>query len=195
MTWRGMTLQSRRFMTPAPKYFLQSYGCQMNKLDSELVESRLQSAGYLAAADESDADVVQLALVLRDLGVHSIPVNFLNPIDGTPLAGVRHLNPRYCLKVLYESDLQLARDGRGDLVLDGEHVAHLSVVALGPQVVAVGHLDQLRRDAQSVPGLAHAALEHRVDVELRRYFIDRGRLPLERKRRRARRDAKILELR
>jgi biotin synthase len=27
-------------------------------------------------------------------------VNFLNPIDGTPLAGTRDLNPRYCLKVL-----------------------------------------------------------------------------------------------
>jgi biotin synthase len=27
-------------------------------------------------------------------------VNFQNPIDGTPLAGMRKLNPRYCLKVL-----------------------------------------------------------------------------------------------
>ena len=32
--------------------------------------------------------------------VESIPVNFLNAIDGTPLQGVRKLNPRYCLKVL-----------------------------------------------------------------------------------------------
>ena len=36
----------------------------------------------------------------RDLNVESIPVNFLNPIDGTPLAGSSRLNPRYCLKVL-----------------------------------------------------------------------------------------------
>jgi biotin synthase len=57
-------------------------------------------SGGIVGMGESDADVVQMALVLRDLGVHSIPVNFLNPIDGTPLAGVRHLNPRYCLKVL-----------------------------------------------------------------------------------------------
>jgi biotin synthase len=27
-------------------------------------------------------------------------VNFLQPIDGTPLEGVRRLDPRYCLKVL-----------------------------------------------------------------------------------------------
>ena len=37
---------------------------------------------------------------LRELAVESIPVNFLNPIDGTPLAGLSDLNPRYCLKVL-----------------------------------------------------------------------------------------------
>ena len=42
----------------APKYHLTSYGCQMNKLDSELVESKLQQRGYAAADQESDADVV-----------------------------------------------------------------------------------------------------------------------------------------
>jgi len=47
-------------MTAPPKYFLHSYGCQMNKLDSELVESRLREAGYGPAADEADADVVLL---------------------------------------------------------------------------------------------------------------------------------------
>jgi tRNA-2-methylthio-N6-dimethylallyladenosine synthase len=44
----------------APKYHLTSYGCQMNKLDSELVESRLRQRGYVAADSESDADVVLL---------------------------------------------------------------------------------------------------------------------------------------
>jgi tRNA-2-methylthio-N6-dimethylallyladenosine synthase len=44
----------------APRYHLTSYGCQMNKLDSELVESRLRQRGYEAAADEADADVVLL---------------------------------------------------------------------------------------------------------------------------------------
>ena len=44
----------------APKYHLTSYGCQMNKLDSELVESRLRQRGYVAAVSETDADVVLL---------------------------------------------------------------------------------------------------------------------------------------
>ncbi|MCA8973172.1 MAG: tRNA (N6-isopentenyl adenosine(37)-C2)-methylthiotransferase MiaB, partial [Planctomycetes bacterium] len=42
----------------APRYHLTSYGCQMNKLDSELVESKLQQRGYRAAGNEDDAAVV-----------------------------------------------------------------------------------------------------------------------------------------
>lgn len=41
-----------------PRYHLTSYGCQMNKLDSELVESKLQQRGYQLAASEEDASVV-----------------------------------------------------------------------------------------------------------------------------------------
>ena len=45
-------------------------------------------------------DVVDVALKLADMGVASIPINFLHPIDGTPLEGQEELDPRYCLKVL-----------------------------------------------------------------------------------------------
>jgi tRNA-2-methylthio-N6-dimethylallyladenosine synthase len=44
----------------APTYHLTSYGCQMNKLDSELVEGRLQERGYRAADSEQTAGVVLL---------------------------------------------------------------------------------------------------------------------------------------
>ncbi|MEO0479868.1 MAG: tRNA (N6-isopentenyl adenosine(37)-C2)-methylthiotransferase MiaB [Planctomycetota bacterium] len=47
-------------MSDAPKYLLHSYGCQMNKLDSELVESKLNERGYVPAEGEADADVVLL---------------------------------------------------------------------------------------------------------------------------------------
>jgi biotin synthase len=57
-------------------------------------------SGGIIGMGERRQDVVELAITLRDLGVQSIPVNFLNPIDGTPLAGRSDLNPRYCLKVL-----------------------------------------------------------------------------------------------
>lgn len=57
-------------------------------------------SGGIVGMGEVDADVVDMALTLRDLNVESIPVNFLHPIDGTPLAKEGNLNPRYCLKVL-----------------------------------------------------------------------------------------------
>ncbi len=57
-------------------------------------------SGGIIGMGEADEDVVRMAFSLRDLSVESIPVNFLNPIDGTPLAGKSDLNPRYCLKVL-----------------------------------------------------------------------------------------------
>jgi len=57
-------------------------------------------SGGIVGMGEDDADVVELALRLGELDVQAVPVNFLQPIRGTPLAGVRRLNPRYCLKVL-----------------------------------------------------------------------------------------------
>jgi biotin synthase len=57
-------------------------------------------SGGILGMGESDDDVVQMAFELRELEVESVPLNFLNPIDGTPLAGSKQLNPRYCLKAL-----------------------------------------------------------------------------------------------
>lgn len=57
-------------------------------------------SGGIIGMGEEDEDVVRMALELRALETESIPLNFLNPIDGTPLAGKQDLNPRYCLKAL-----------------------------------------------------------------------------------------------
>ncbi len=57
-------------------------------------------SGGIIGMGEKRSDIVDMAITLRDLGVQSIPVNFLIPIQGTPLAARGDLNPRYCLKVL-----------------------------------------------------------------------------------------------
>lgn len=57
-------------------------------------------SGGIVGMGEADADVVDMALALRELKVESIPVNFLVPIEGVTLTGGKPLDPRYCLKVL-----------------------------------------------------------------------------------------------
>ncbi len=57
-------------------------------------------SGGIVGMGERPDDVVDMALELRELGVQSIPVNFLNAIEGTALETKNELNPRYCLKVL-----------------------------------------------------------------------------------------------
>jgi len=61
-------------------------------------------SGGIVGLGEDDVDVVELALRLGELEVEAVPVNFLIPIPGTPLASCQchppKLNPRYCLKVL-----------------------------------------------------------------------------------------------
>ncbi len=57
-------------------------------------------SGGIVGMGEQPMDIVRMAQELRDLEAESIPVNFLNPIDGTPLQNTWQLNPRYCLKVL-----------------------------------------------------------------------------------------------
>lgn len=57
-------------------------------------------SGGIIGMGESDDDIIDLALSLREMNVTSVPVNFLIPIDGTLLAGHSSLNPRRCLRVL-----------------------------------------------------------------------------------------------
>ncbi len=56
--------------------------------------------GGIFGMGESDEDVIDLALSLRELQVTSVPVNFLIPIPGTPFAQINELNPRRCLRIL-----------------------------------------------------------------------------------------------
>ncbi|MBT2725630.1 biotin synthase BioB [Bacillus sp. ISL-75] len=57
-------------------------------------------SGVIVGMKETKQDVVDMANSLKALDADSIPINFLHAIDGTPLEGVKELNPLYCLKVL-----------------------------------------------------------------------------------------------
>jgi biotin synthase len=56
--------------------------------------------GALFGMGETDDDIIDVAFSLAALRVDSVPVNFLIPIQGTPLAGRWELTPNRCLKIL-----------------------------------------------------------------------------------------------
>jgi len=43
---------------------------------------------------------IEFAYTLKELDVDSIPINFLNPIPGTPLENARNLTPMECLEII-----------------------------------------------------------------------------------------------
>ena len=57
-------------------------------------------SGGIIGMGESQQDIVDMAFHLRELKAESIPLNFLNPIQGTPLEGRSGLTPIECLKAL-----------------------------------------------------------------------------------------------
>ena len=52
-----------------PKFFIKTYGCQMNERDSEQVAHSLVARGYERVGHESEADVVLLSNILHDWDV------------------------------------------------------------------------------------------------------------------------------
>lgn len=86
-------------------------------------------SGGIVGMGEEPIDVVRMALELRDEKADSIPINFLNSIEGTPLEGVDRLNPRYCLKVL--ALFRFANPDREIRIAAGRELRLGSLQALG----------------------------------------------------------------
>jgi biotin synthase len=57
-------------------------------------------AGGIFGLGETDQQVLELALEIRDLDVSAVPINFLTPIPGTRLGSLKALTPLRCLKII-----------------------------------------------------------------------------------------------
>ncbi|WKK23287.1 biotin synthase BioB [Streptomyces olivoreticuli] len=57
-------------------------------------------SGLIAGMGETDADLVDVVFSLRELDPDSVPVNFLIPFEGTPLAKEWNLTPQRALRIL-----------------------------------------------------------------------------------------------
>ncbi len=92
-------------MESSRNYFPQV--CQTHTYDDRVATIKAAKAagmeaccGGIVGMGESMHDRIDLAYELRELEVESIPVNFLDPRPGTPLADVQRLKPIECLKIL-----------------------------------------------------------------------------------------------
>jgi biotin synthase len=77
-----------------------TYGDRMQTIGVVKESGLSPCCGALFGMGETDEDIVDVAQSLRALEVDSIPVNFLIPIQGTPMAGRWSLTPSRCLKIL-----------------------------------------------------------------------------------------------
>jgi biotin synthase len=86
-------------------------------------------SGGIMGMGESHDDLVDMAFALRELEVESIPLNFLNAIDGTPLEGVNRLTPRDCLRGL--AMMRLVNPSAEIRIAGGREIHLGSLQALG----------------------------------------------------------------
>jgi biotin synthase len=56
--------------------------------------------GGIFGIGEADADRIDMALLIRELEVDMVPMNFLSPIEGTPLADTPTMRPREILRLI-----------------------------------------------------------------------------------------------
>ena len=92
--------------------------CTTHTYDERLANIRmLQGLGFeiccggIIGMGENENDVLDLLFDLREVNPQAVPVNFLIPLEGTPLFGsdVSRLTPEYCLRVLCLARLMIPR--------------------------------------------------------------------------------------
>ncbi len=81
--------------------------CTTHRYDEDVETVRVARAaglrvccGGILGLGESPAQRVELAFTLRELEVSSVPINFLNPVEGTRLAGLHQLTPTDALRAI-----------------------------------------------------------------------------------------------
>jgi biotin synthase len=86
-------------------------------------------SGGIMGMGEGHDDLIDMALELRRLRVESIPLNFLNSIEGTPLEDVNRLTPRDCLRGL--AMIRLVNPAAEIRIAGGREIHLGSLQALG----------------------------------------------------------------
>ena len=106
-----------------------TYGDRVETLNAVRNSGMELCSGGIVGMGEKHSDNVDMAFALRDMDVESIPVNFLNAIDGTPLEGMDELSPRDCLRTL--AMFRLVNPSREIRIAGGREIKLRSMQPLG----------------------------------------------------------------
>ncbi|AOP48589.1 biotin synthase BioB [Streptomyces lydicus] len=135
-------------------------------------------SGLIAGMGEGPEELVEVAFSLRALDPDSVPVNFLMPFKGTPLATEWALTPQYCLRILAMvrficPDVEVRLAGGREIHLRGMQPLALHIansIFLGDYLTSEGQpgaadLEMIRDAGFVVEGVTETTMpEHRDDV-------------------------------
>jgi biotin synthase len=110
-------------------------------------------SGGIIGMGETDDDILDLAYTLRALDTDSVPINFLDPRPGTPMANVPRVEPRQALRVLAMFRLL---HPRADLRLAGGREVNLRAL----QPLALYAVNSIFTEGYLTTGGAHASDDH-----------------------------------
>ena len=77
-----------------------TYDQKLDTIDAARSAGLSLCVGGLFGIGETDEQVLEFALALREINPEAVPVNFLVPIPGTPAYGRGNLTPLRCLKII-----------------------------------------------------------------------------------------------
>ncbi|MFI0150487.1 biotin synthase BioB [Streptomyces lydicus] len=135
-------------------------------------------SGLIAGMGEGPEELVEVAFSLRALDPDSVPVNFLMPFKGTPLATEWALTPQHCLRILAMvrfvcPDVEVRLAGGREIHLRGMQPLALHIansIFLGDYLTSEGQpgaadLEMIRDAGFVVEGVSETTMpEHRDDV-------------------------------
>ncbi|WP_077194162.1 biotin synthase BioB [Streptomyces lydicus] len=135
-------------------------------------------SGLIAGMGEGLEELVEVAFSLRALDPDSVPVNFLMPFKGTPLATEWALTPQHCLRILAMvrfvcPDVEVRLAGGREIHLRGMQPLALHIansIFLGDYLTSEGQpgaadLEMIRDAGFVVEGMSETTMpEHRDDV-------------------------------
>lgn len=100
----GVYAYNHNLNTPRARYgdicTTHTYDDRVDTIGRAAASGLSPCSGAIFGMGESDEEIVDLALDLRQLDPDSVPVNFLIPFEGTPLGDRWQLTPQRCLRIL-----------------------------------------------------------------------------------------------